>query len=394
MPVKDKLPDAHSGIDLAINNSPVEFSFWPTKNVKEKEKNELQFEIFSKEAWSVIEGEIDKRCPTKSLSHANAFLAQAKDFYVAVSGSGVISNPLLYYYSFLNLVKAQLITEGNTLLTKKGGHGLVIGEDIMGDLNYASLKVKWSSPNMPSVFNELLTPLEVDFIKNESERIFIDELLPTVVAGHRLWKDSGDYRERFIPIHKIKFTHSKEESKIWLNISILKQDIARFNFDSQMVLAKSGISDKFKEVKSEVDDKGYENDKIICFEQKTPITYDKESPGKVDSAILDNIDSLINTLCLREKFWQVATSIPPYRKYYLYLRPEGELQLAQLPALYGLFFYFGSVTRYSPSAFDKIRNSGKYRAFISDFFASQPEQFLNLFASEFCKRKVVKPAIP
>ena len=385
MSPNEELPKAQSGIDLEINKSPVEFSFWPTVEVNEIK--ELQFEIFCKEPWSVIEGEIGKRCSDLSQTDAYAFLAQARDFYRAAARSSEIANPLLFYYSFLNLVKALLITLGSDMLKKSIHHGLSKNNNtVSDDLEDAYLKVILSNKGLTSIFNELLIK-QFDYSLNEMpEKISIAHLLPTVVAGHRIWKDTKGFEERFVPIYKNKFKHNKAKSIIWLNIYILKQDISRFNIVPQRLLNESGIASAFEEVKCKLNDKEFPNDKIICFEQRNKLKYSDDP--------LECIDSVIDDLCLREKLWQVATSIPPYRKYYLYLRPEGDAELAQLPALYALFFYFGSVTRYRPSEFDKMRSLGDYRAFISDFFASQPEQFLNLFASEFCQRKVVKPAIP
>lgn len=383
----DELQEARNGKDFKVKRSPVEFSFWPSKDFRGKKT--LQFEIFCKEPWSVIEGEIDKRCPKKLINDANAFLSQSKEFYKAATGSGVISNPLLFYYSFLNLVKAQILTEGKIKVRNLNNafHGIKEGKNPKTKkLGHAYVTVVRSAGKYRSVFNDLLITHGFKQFPKNPQDVKIAHLLPTVVAGHRLWKDSINRKERFVPIYKIKFKQNNAKSIIWINIYILKQDISRFKITHRRLLAESGIGDYFSEVKDELNDKKYDDDEIICFEQKIPIKSTKQP--------LDKIESLINDLYLRENLWQVATSIPPYRKYYLYLRPKKEMKLAQLPALYALFFYFGSVTRYRPRAFDKMRNSGNYRAFISDFFSTQPAQFLNLLASEFCKRKVVKPAIP
>lgn len=72
-----------------------------------------------------------------------------------------------------------------------------------------------------------------------------------------------------------------------------------------------------------------------------------------------------------------ATSMPPYRHYYVHLSPPARRQerLPQLLSLYMLFFYFGSVTRYRPHVFDEILSSN-YGPFVREFIASQPDQLL------------------
>lgn len=71
-------------------------------------------------------------------------------------------------------------------------------------------------------------------------------------------------------------------------------------------------------------------------------------------------------------------------------RCDGCRPLPQLAAMYAAFFYFGSVTRYHPYDFDKIR-AGRYGWLIDDFLRTQPLQFVYLCASHMVKRDLYLP---
>jgi hypothetical protein len=53
-------------------------------------------------------------------------------------------------------------------------------------------------------------------------------------------------------------------------------------------------------------------------------------------------------------------------------------------------YYLGSITRYKPADFDKLR-AGKYGWLCEELLASQPLQLLYLFASEMTGVDVVRP---
>ncbi len=85
-------------------------------------------------------------------------------------------------------------------------------------------------------------------------------------------------------------------------------------------------------------------------------------------------------------------TVPPYRKYYIYLVPPEEPRLHPLCSAYLLMFYLGSVTRYRPQDFSRIQKS-KFNAQIENFLDTYPKQFFYLLASEFAKRDVCWPAV-
>jgi hypothetical protein len=87
-------------------------------------------------------------------------------------------------------------------------------------------------------------------------------------------------------------------------------------------------------------------------------------------------------------------TVPPYRRYYLYLCPEKEKGdiLPQLASVYAIMYFLGTITRYRPQEFERMLR-GALGAYILEFLASQPSQFLYLAASDFAQREITLPAI-
>ena len=55
---------------------------------------------------------------------AFAFLEQAQDFFTAAESGVAAAKPLLLYYSFMNLVKAFVLTNGQRTSINRAAHGL------------------------------------------------------------------------------------------------------------------------------------------------------------------------------------------------------------------------------------------------------------------------------
>ena len=62
-----------------------------------------------------MEHAVGRQLPAAREPVALAYIAQARDFYEAAQNPRLGSKPLLYYYAFLNLAKAALVTRGVNL---------------------------------------------------------------------------------------------------------------------------------------------------------------------------------------------------------------------------------------------------------------------------------------
>jgi hypothetical protein len=324
-----------------------------------------------------MQGAIEAHTRGATQSEALAFLEQSHSFFSAAGDRTVAATPLLLYYSFLNLAKAFVLSSGHSSSLDQAMHGLKDSRRAgTGEISQAEVKVK-SSGGKPNIFPLYAAALGYTVPRNNAA-YSVEELMAQVVVGHRLWREAGK-KERFLALSEIAFFHDETvgPGNAWVRLHISKGDLSRFGITQTRLVSEGHLAGAFHRVKHPDDD-------VLCYEQSSPISYGHRA-ADVLVDVVDAVDPML---------WRSATSMPPYRHYYLHLSPptaDAE-RLPQLLSLYMLFFYFGSVTRYRPHVFEQILASD-YGPFVNEFMASQADQLLYLLATEICEREVAKPAL-
>lgn len=301
---------------------------------------------------------------------------QARSFFEAAHDRTVAAAPLLLYYAFMNLAKAFALSSGHAGSLHEAMHGLKdepgpAGDEIAG----AGVVVK-TSGNKPNIFPLYARSLGLSTPANNA-RLSVTELMAQVIVGHRLWREAGK-KERFVALHEISFFHdTPTNGHAWVRMEISRGDLTRFDISQSRLMSQGQLAPLLDKVTSGDND-------VICLEQAVPIAYNHRAADVLRDVVA----------AMRPVLWRSATSMPPYRHYYVHLTPQDKLteRLPQLLSLYMLFFYFGSVTRYRPHVFEAILASD-YGPFVREFMASQPDQLLYLLATEICEREVARPAL-
>lgn len=377
------LPQARDGERLETLGRPTPFSFWPTERKSAHAK--AQSILFSLNPWLLLKEVVTRKCEGKRRPEALACLEQSRDFFVAGTEKGIESaRPLALYYSYMNLVKAFCLTHGNTPSFDQAQHGLSTQPDTNGRTGLEhSLLEAYPSPNAQKrqVFAELKETLTSQTIGAKLNYRLM-HVFPQILPGHRLWGQAAGQKERFISFHDIQFIYSKETHKVWLRLHLVAHDLSRLHIGHGEFLKTSNLHRDFREVQCNDKNDGYP---LICFEQITPEEYPVEHPADV-------LDRLVNMI--KPRLWATITLVPPYRRFYAYLCPQGERNslLPQILSVYALTYYFGSITRYRPQDFESVLK-GKYGPRIQDFITGQPLQFLYLMASEIARQDITKPSI-
>jgi hypothetical protein len=325
-----------------------------------------------------MSGRITDKLSGSERDEALAFLDQAQRFYIA-AGAEDSANPLLYYYSFLNLAKPLIRARGFGGSLEVAIHGLSNKRVSEGSSpKDFEVKVQKLYGQQVNVFVELSDILGFGR-PSPGTSYNIEELMVEMVVGHRLWREATHSRERFVPLAAVEILQNVSESAMWIRLLVKREDVDRFGIGHTQTLREGRLIDDFRLVKGEGVPPG-------CFgiEQKAIVKY-----GQRPS---DRLPDLVGPL--RAPLWRIVTSNPgqSYRKYYLHLTPAGASRLPQLLALWALLFHYGSMVRYQPHVFAAMTRD-RYGAFIREFVAAQPEQMLYLLASEMCEREVAKPAI-
>ncbi len=375
-------PDARIGVTLDAKGRPLPFSYFPV--TKGNRRYGLYDTVFAVSPWSVMRGVASNRLTKADATEALAFLQQAEDFHRAAS-SGVSTNPVLTYYSFVNLAKALIRIRGYQGSFDRAMHGLTEKTAEGGTELVDSKVVARDNGSTINIFPELVERLGYPRPKESSEYL-VPELLPQMVVGHRIWRESQQgHTERFIDLKHIEFVNDSTGSTLWLRLYVGRKDLARYDITRKRLLDEGGLAGDFHEVKVITTDRWAEEDELVCLEQSTPVAY----TGRPT----DVVATLVNWM--KPRLWRIASSIPGagYRRYYLHLTPPSETsRLPQLASMWALFFYFGSVVRYRPHLFNSALQ-GSQGAFVAEFVAAQPDQMLYLLASELCSREVARPAI-
>lgn len=381
-----KFPAARTGTRLKVNNKLITYSFWPTKNGLRGNAS-LQSLLFSLDPWALIDQAIKSSCPASAQDEARACVLQARDFYAAaIDTQRIAARPLTLYYCFMNLVKAFCLTRGSRSSFDQAQHGL--SEKIRGPLNrelidaYLCAHVSPNKNGIPQNFAEFHYSLTGSRLTSNTE-FDITALLPQILPGHRLWSFAANKKERFVIVHDIRPLLQKSTSELWLNIYFASDDLSRIGVSATGFLKDSSLAQDFSQVFC--DEKDAFGRKLICFQQIKPIICNTKKYANY-------LQRLFNVA--RPMLWATVTTLPPYRRHYIYLRPahESSQVISQLMAVYALSYYFGSITRYRPHHFPRITESA-FGPRVHDFITGQPQQFLYLLASEFSKREIAKPSI-
>lgn len=372
-----RLSKARQGSRVIIKGRKTEFTYWPSR--PGRLHRGLQTRLFALDPWAIIKQVVEKKCPRAAQKEALATLEQAEDFYQIGTGVGIeAARPLALYYSYMNLLKTFCLTRGTLRSFDQAAHGLK--ERLRGsrrELIDAYLEADRSAANRIQNFDELRATLTGAHLP-ATRQFDLAALFPQIISGHRLWADAANKQERFIAVHDLQFWHDTTARQIWLRVYFLTEDLSRLGVSHRRLLAESGLGTSFREVASDVEDQ-------VCLEQITTIPCPNNYPA-------DHLHRVVEVI--RPDLWMTVATVPPYRRYYIYLSPPTERahRLPQLLSMYAVTFYLGSITRYRPHHFDALLK-GPYGPRVRDFVTGQPLQFLYLMASEMAGRDISKPSI-
>lgn len=369
------VPAARSGKPLKVKGRPIPFSVYPVKRTTRRFG--LQSRIFATSPWGVMKQVIEDGLTASARDEARAFLEQAQNFYEISSSSHLSpTKPLLFYYSFLNLVKALALVRGTQSTYGPAHHGLTESTPTGGrEFHDTIVTVNWRGSN-PRLFNDL-KQIITGKTDPKNRNYTLKNVMPQLVPGHRVWCAATGASERFVEVHRVEFRFNDSTKEVWAELGIFSDDLTRFGITRKRLLQESGLSTLFREVSPSetIGDRT-----LIRLEQKKAVKY----TGRPSDKIADIVK------VLKPFLWFSVMTIPPFRKNYLYLCPPSERSdmLAQVMSIYLVFFYLGSVTRYRPNLFQSILDS-KYGSHLEEVILNLPQQFLYLIASEFAEREVV-----
>ncbi|MGD0923289.1 MAG: YaaC family protein [Terriglobia bacterium] len=370
-----QIVEARTGERLSMKKQAIAFSLWPVGRTKRRYG--VQHRVFAADPWPIIAEAIAQRCPKQLREPAQAFCAQAEDFYEAsLLGRVLHAKPVLLYYCMLNLAKAFILTTGRGAKDYRPQHGLRETASL-GQVEGAPILAFPTTGKRPQLFADFLQAVSGQQLKR-NRRYRLGEILPQILSGHRVWCSAAQAKERFVGIHELRFLKDSTARSIWVQAVLRKEDLAPLGITYAELLRGTRLGPRWRiaRVPAEPD--------VVCLEKKLPDSY-THRPSDVLMNVVDGI---------RHSLWSCVLIVPPYLRYYLYVPPREERArvLPQLLSMYMVMFFLGSITRYRPHHFDRLLDS-EYGAQIEGILNEVPTQFIYLLSSQFLKRDVAKAAI-
>lgn len=281
-----------------------------------------------------------------------SLLEQAKHFYHSAEDSPVKSQPLLYYYSFLNLAKIMINLTGTFGRDKRYMHGMTNPQNQR--FLYSEIVKERQKTSVVQVAHELVSLFDPS-ITQCNLTLNVKDLLNHCVGVHRAYCEIYSQPEIFV----------------------------RFKSHN---LYKQGKTLTFKaflyctpKQKDSLTTQGYnitsDSEGIYYVES---ITMDGYTPKRADYAALSS--------AIRAKgVWYFIGN----NGYTMYLSSNPNMRYSQESIIYMMMFYLGSITRYHPYLFDEIF-SDKEQWLMSEFLTTQPKQFLYLATANVLGQSVLK----
>lgn len=291
-------------------------------------------------------------CDKKQENFLRSLLEQSKHFYQTAENSPVKSQPLLYYYSFLNLSKIMINMHGSFGPRMMYMHGMK--ENHNHKFLHSEITKQLQKQNIVQVAHEVVSIFDPN-ITTQNLQLNVKDMLNHCVGVHRAYCEIYGQAEVFCRITKHKlYKHGKKLIyKAFIQCTEEQtHDLIALGYD--ITIDENGI---------------YYTESIDTTSYK---------PTRRDYANL--------SAAIRQKgIWYFIGN----NGYTMYLSLDSSMRHSQESIIYMMMFYLGSITRYHPYMFDEIF-SDKEQWLMSEFLSTQPKQFLYLATANVLGQSVLK----
>lgn len=313
-------------------------------------KNE---KIVISDIWSFWDYVIKKASKDiKEEDFLRSLLEQARHFYITAETSPVKSQPLLYYYSFLNFSKILINLSAKHGPRKMYMHGIT--EKNNNKFSHSTITKQEQKTNVVQVAHELVSVFDPN-ITTKSVTINVKDLLNHCVGVHRAYSEIYNQTEVFFRLNDQRLYKKGKEL-------IFKAEVQCVSTEISTLIARGYTITQDKE-------------RVFYTEKVTMATY---SPTRKDYADL-------STAIQAKGIWYFIGN----SGYTMYISNSVTGRYSQESVIYMSMFYLGSITRYHPYMFDEIF-SDKEQWLMSEFLNTQPKQFLYLATARILGQSVLK----
>jgi len=313
-----------------------------------------------------------------------AFVRQGKSYYVSAKTLHYRSSSLLYYYSFLNLVKAWLLLEDPSKIRHKIRHGLIYDTETTNtDFDKEEIIVK------PGVFPLLYEAVTGNPIGSK-QKLNVVELLAYCTGIAVQYHSAGFGSPKNIPsIAAIMSNGSLTPPEDWLLIGVYSSlvDPVKFQFvkqrlapDFEEVSLNTGVVPPIAAQVFGLD--ALATNRRRFFQQRTPQRRVGTGETLDAFAIIEPARRLL--------FPYIGMSYYPSDQNFEVILPyEPDLiPMSELLATYSIMFYLSSLVRYRPEYLERLLEH-KPAWIIESFVYTIPDSFLRAIISKIIGKNIV-----
>jgi len=362
------------GVDLTSSSGrPIGFTLY----VPEGKGLRSPTRLLASDAWDALGQYARSVIPERRVREtANAFLTQSHGLYTAARSVEMPIQPLLYYYSFLNLAKVAILLKYPEVKIENAIHGMgdpakppkVRKRFALGTVA-VSARVKKKNKKKTQkihVLNRLCEALGYKPFCN-GKRFSVRDMLSQVPSIHRAYCESMTERERILAIHRPSFLRSESEKTLWARLLLNKY------LDVSELTMRKRFNEHFRRTDAPGDLAGFR-----CFESKREYGFKRSAIEVLPQITKDLRSAGLRCMLTRAGYHYYAASHEPKKL------------VPQVVATYVALFYFSGLARYSPEALEALLQ-GKEGWAIRELLSTETQQWPYLLASEVLQREVVRP---
>lgn len=320
-------------------------------------------------------GHVGKRKKSEIFKYFQAFIRQGKSFFEAAETLDYRSNPLFYYYSFLNLAKAYLCLKQPELFTKKIMHGLSHEHK---STKFEKQVVTVKGGLFPVLYKELTGEKITNNFTLNISKLF--GYLPDIAHEFSL----VDYGPRKFAYGYSKLCVNSTKKESWPLITLVKYNeiesfksyFRNFNNYFEEVTINKDVVRKMLDIDASTM-KHYS-----FYQSKT--TYKDNSDQTIPSGLIaKDCFNVVGNYSMELSVKDVHNIV-----FFMPLQKNNQIPFNDTLASYVIMFYLGSLVRYFPHYLEGLLNS-KHAWIIERFSKSIGVLFLRNINNLILKQNTI-----
>ena len=348
--------------------------------------------------WHYIIKRYKKCYPSTNYTFLLSLVEQSQYFYIAAATAPLKSQPLLYYYSFLNIAKVFITLRNPSLETS----GLEYNHGIDSCTIDKNSKLRSAYVQLKSLIDSTGNKQKISVAYTLSRELGdnIEQSIPPV-PGINMgpWKfNIKSLFQACIGIHRTVSESFKENEQFSrLQGSTLWKTGRQLNFQGELYISEK-VRNNLISAGYDIEFDNESNTSKVNFKYTATSSKIKKQDYLFHAQIINDLGIWHYNTNDENRMYvsPMAFSIKPGDSEYT-LNPRtganNYIRLSSATIIYYIMFFLGSITRYHPYMFESIL-SDKDIWMIGEFLKTQPYQYMNILLSKLLSTPILGSRMP